>query len=161
MIDPELDLTLRRKIRAPRQRIWDAWTRPEQFAKWWTPAPTVTRVDRLEARPGGAIVTRMSDDGATFVPHMDAVFLVVEPHHRLVFTNAVDSSWRPARPAPVPMTAEITLTEHSDGTEYDVVVRHGNPSDCARHSELGFLDGWGSVTAALAALVENVAASHP
>ena len=53
MIDPELDLTLHRVIGAPRQRIWEAWTQPEKFAKWWTPAPTVTRVDRLEPEPGG------------------------------------------------------------------------------------------------------------
>ncbi len=32
MIDPELDLTLHRVIRAPRQRIWQAWTQPEKFA---------------------------------------------------------------------------------------------------------------------------------
>ncbi|AZZ82132.1 polyketide cyclase [Gordonia alkanivorans] len=155
MIDPELDLTLHRIIRAPRQRIWDAWTQPEQFAKWWTPSPTITRVDRLEPRPGGALVTQMSDDGTTFVPHMDAAFLVAEPNERLVFTNAIDSSWRPSAPAPVPMTAEITLTDHADGTEYNVVVRHGNPSDRNRHDNLGFYDGWGSVTAALAELVEN------
>ncbi|MDH3009894.1 SRPBCC domain-containing protein [Gordonia alkanivorans] len=155
MIDPELDLTLHRIIRAPRQRIWDAWTQPEQFAKWWTPSPTITRVDRLEPRPGGALVTQMSDDGTTFVPRMDAAFLVAEPNERLVFTNAIDSSWRPSAPAPVPMTAEITLTDHADGTEYNVVVRHGNPSDRNRHDNLGFYDGWGSVTAALAELVEN------
>ncbi|MDS1113655.1 SRPBCC domain-containing protein [Gordonia westfalica] len=157
MIDPELDLTLQRIIRAPRQRIWDAWTRPEQLAKWWTPSPTVTRVDRLEPRPGGALVTQMSEDGETFIPHMDAVFLVVDATERLVFTNAIDSSWRPAKPAPVPMTAEITFAEHTDGTEYSVVVRHGNPSDRDRHHELGFYDGWGSVTAALAELVEGEA----
>ncbi|MCR5976404.1 polyketide cyclase [Gordonia jinghuaiqii] len=155
MIDPELDLTLHRVIRAPRERIWEAWTRPEQFARWWTPAPTITQVDRLEPKPGGALVTRMSDDGTTFVPHMDAVFLVVETNERLVFTNAIDSSWRPAAPAPVAMTAEITLTEHSDGTEYNVVVRHGNPADREQHDQLGFYDGWGSVTAALADLVEK------
>ena len=155
MIDPELDLTLHRVIRAPRQRIWDAWTQPDQFAKWWTPAPTVTRVDRLEPAPGGALVTRMSEDGTTFVPHMDAVFLVADVWERLVFTNAVDSSWRPAEPAPVAMTAEITFAEHADGTEYNVVVRHRSPSDRDRHNELGFYDGWGSVTAALAELVER------
>ncbi len=146
MIDPELDLTLQRIIRAPRQRIWDAWTRPEQLAKWWTPSP-----DRHPSRPTRATPPRRrpghADErgrGETFIPHMDAVFLVVDANERLVFTNAIDSSWRPAEPAPVPpMTAEITFAEHTDGTEYSVVVRHGNPSDRDRHHELGFYDGWG------------------
>lgn len=102
----------------------------------------------------------MSDDGRDFVPHSDALFLVVEEEERLVFTNAVDSAWRPASPDPVPMTAEITFGEHPDGTDYRVVVRHGDPAHRARHEQLGFFDGWGSVTAALAALVEDGAATQ-
>jgi uncharacterized protein YndB with AHSA1/START domain len=121
------------------------------------PAPTVARVDRLDPRPGGALVTRMSDDGEAFVAHMDAAFLVVEERERLVFTNAIDSRWRPADPAPVAMTAEITFGEHPEGTDYRVVVRHGDPAARARHEQLGFLDGWGSVSDQLAAVAEGEA----
>ncbi|WP_279103173.1 SRPBCC domain-containing protein [Gordonia bronchialis] len=153
-IDTELDLELDRVIHAPLAAVWRHWTTPDLFAQWWTPAPTITRVDRLEARPGGALVTRMSDDGVDFVPHMDAIFPVAEENSRLVFTNAVDSAWRPALPAPVAMTAEITLVDHPDGTAYRAVVRHGDPRDRARHEELGFFEGWGAVTEALATLVE-------
>lgn len=157
-IDPRLDLTLDRVIRAPRSVVWRAWTDPSRLQQWWVPAPTVARIDRLDVRPGGAFVTSMSDDGQEFVAHTDAIFLVVEPQERLVFTNAIDSGWRPAAPAPVPMTAEITLADHADGTDYRVVVRHGDPADRDRHEELGFFDGWGSVTAALAAVAEQDAA---
>jgi uncharacterized protein YndB with AHSA1/START domain len=105
--------------------------------------------------PGGAFVTSMSDDSSEFVPHLDACFLAVDPVARIVFTNAVDSRWRPAAPAPVAMTAEITLRDHPDGTDYQVVVRHGDPASRARHEELGSADGWGAVTAQLAALAEG------
>lgn len=158
-IEPDLDLTLQRIIHAPRHTVWRAWTDPALLEQWWTPAPTLTRVEQLNVRPGGGFVTRMSDDGREFVPHTDSVFLVVEEEHRLVFTNAVDSAWRPASPSPVPMTAEIVLGEHPDGTDYNVTVRHGDPAHRARHEELGFFDGWGSVTAALAALAEGGAVS--
>lgn len=158
-IDPRLDLTLQRVIRAPRSAIWRAWTKPDRLQQWWVPAPTVARVDRLDVRPGGAFVTSMSDDGRTFVPHTDSIFLVVEPEVRLGFTNAIDSAWRPAVPAPVPMTAEIALADHPEGTDYRVVVRHGDPAARRQHEELGFFDGWGSVTAALAGLVEREAAT--
>ncbi|GAA3737635.1 SRPBCC family protein [Plantactinospora mayteni] len=157
-MNPDLDLALERIIRAPRAVVWRAWTDPSRFAKWWLPAPTLCRVDRLEVRPGGGLVTRMSDDGVEFVPHMDASFLVVDELERIVFTNAIDSAWRPTRPAPVPMTAEITLTDHPDGTNYRVVVRHGDPAARARHEELGFAEGWGSVTKQLAGVVEGEAA---
>jgi len=154
-MNPDLDLTLSRVIRAPRAAVWKAWTDPSRFARWWIPAPSVCRVDRLDVRPGGGLVTRLSDDGVDFVPHVDATFLVVDDLARLVFTNAVDSEWRPAQPSPVAMTAEITLADHPDGTDYGVLVRHGDPAARDRHAELGFVDGWGLVTAQLAAVAEG------
>jgi len=101
-VNPALDLTLERVIGAPRDVVWRAWTDPARLAKWWVPAPTVCRVDRLEVRPGGAFVTSMGDDGVAFVPQLDASFLVVDEGARIVFTNVVDSSWRPATPNPSP-----------------------------------------------------------
>ena len=156
-MNPDLDLSLQRVIRAPRAVVWRAWTDPSQLEQWWVPAPAVARVDRLEAKPGGAFVTRISDDGVEFGPHMDASFLVVDDRERLVFTNAVDSRWRPTRPDPIAMVAEIVLRDHPDGTDYRVVVRHGDPAARARHEELGFFDGWGAVTGQLIAFVEGAA----
>jgi uncharacterized protein YndB with AHSA1/START domain len=156
-MNPDLDLTVARVIRAPRDAVWRAWTDPAQLERWWVPAPTVAHVEQLDVRPGGGFVTRMSDDGVEFVPHVDAVFLLVDEGERLVFTNAVDSAWRPADPAPVAMTAEVTFGDHVDGTDYRVVVRHRSPADRSRHEELGFFDGWGSVTEALADLAEQEA----
>ena len=115
-LDPNLDLDLERIIRAPRAAVWDAWTDPASLAVWWLPAPTRCRVERLHTVPGGAFVTSMSDDGVAFVPHLDACFLAVEEAERIVFTNAVDSRWRPALPEPVSMTAQITMRDHPDGT---------------------------------------------
>jgi uncharacterized protein YndB with AHSA1/START domain len=154
-VNPDLDLTLDRVIKAPPAIVWKAWTDPVAFSRWWLPAPYRCRVERLDVRPGGGLVTSMSEDGSVFVPHSDACFLVVEEGRRLVFTNAIDSTWRPAAPAPVAMTAEITLAEHPDGTEYRALVRHGDPEARARHEELGFEDGWGAVAAQLAAVAEG------
>lgn len=154
-MNPDLDLTLQRVIRAPRADVWRAWTDPSRLSQWWIPAPAVARVERLDVRPGGAFVTQFSDDGEAFRPHMDASFLVVEPGERIVFTNAIDSGWRPRSPEPIAMVAEITFGEHAEGTDYGVIVRHGDPAARARHEELGFFDGWGTVTGQLAALAEG------
>lgn len=154
-MNPDLDLSLGRVIRAPRKRVWDAWTDPASLAQWWIPAPLRCRVEELDVRAGGAFVTRMSEDGDIFVPHLDACFIVVEDYERIVFTNALDSAWRPAKPQPVAMTAEIVLRDHPDGTDYRVVVRHGDPAARERHADLGFADGWGTVTAQLARVTES------
>jgi len=157
-MNPELDLTLERIIRAPRAVVWRAWTDPARFARWWVPAPTICRVERLDVQPGGAIVTQLSDDGLQFGPHLDATFLAVEELERLVYTNAVDSTLRPANPSPIAMTAEVTLADHPDGTDYRIIVRHGDPDSRALHEELGFAEGWGTVTKQLAGVAESEAA---
>ena len=153
--DPTTDLQIDRLIRAPRQRVWDAWTDPDELAQWWIPAPMQLRVERFEPVTGGPFVTSMSEDGAEFVPHLDAMFLAVDEGERIVFTNGLDSRWRPASPGPVAITAEITFGEHTDGTDYRITVRHADATSRERHAELGFADGWGTVAAQLAALVEG------
>jgi uncharacterized protein YndB with AHSA1/START domain len=154
-MNPELDLGLERIIRAPRTTVWSAWSDPAQLEQWWLPTPSRCRVEHLELRSGGAFVTRMSDDGDEFVPHLDACFLAVDELERIVFTNAVDSAWRPASPDPVAMTATITLADHPDGTDYRIVVRHGDPDARDRHDKLGFAEGWGTVVAQLARFAEE------
>jgi uncharacterized protein YndB with AHSA1/START domain len=153
-LDPDLDLRLDRVMHAPRARVWKAWTDADDLARWWLPAPMHCRVEHLDVVPGGAFVTSMSDDGTTFRPHLDACFVVVEPGERIVFTNALDSRWRPAHPAPVAMTAEITFSDHPRGMHYHVLVRHADAASRTHHEQLGFADGWGTVTAQLAALAE-------
>jgi len=154
-IDPELDLTLERVIRAPREAVFRAWTDPERFAQWFLPAPMRLRVERFEPIAGGALVTSMSDDGETWMPHLDALFLRVDAGERIVFTNAISADLRPQDAEPVPMAAEILLAAHAEGTDFRVIVRHRAPADRDRHAELGFAEGWGTVTAQLAALVEG------
>lgn len=151
--DPSRDLTIGRIIRAPRAAVWRAWTDPERFAQWWLPAPTIGRVVTMHVVPGGALETEMSEDGGPFVPHLSACYLAVEPESRLVFTNALTGGWRPAEHPFI--TAVITFRDHPDGTDYAAHVMHANAPDRARHEELGFHDGWGTVTAQLAALVEQ------
>lgn len=151
---PDLDLSIERVIRAPRAAVWEAWTTPELFAQWWIPQPYLCRVESFRPHAGGGFVTTMSEDGATFAPHMNAAFLVVDDDERLVFTNAVDSTLRPANPMPVAVTGEVTLADHPDGTLYRIVARHGDPGARSRHDELGLLPGWTEVAAQLATLVE-------
>lgn len=153
--DPRVDLTLERTIRASPESVWRAWTEAELLERWWIPAPARARVEQLDVVPGGGFVTRMSEDGRDYTPHTDGIFLVVEPGRRLVFTNVIDSSWHPAAPEPVSMTAEISLEPHPEGTTYRAIVRHRTPEARDLHEKLGFFDGWGAVTAALAQLVEG------
>ncbi|UJW85139.1 SRPBCC family protein [Devosia sp. SL43] len=153
-LDPERDLEITRIIKAPRSAVWDAWTKPEQFAKWWVPEPETCRIVAMDLRPGGAMQTEIAaGPGETFGPHMSACYLDVVDGRRIVFTNALVGGWRPAEQPFI--TAIITLDDHDLGTAYRAVVMHKSPEDRQTHHDLGFYDGWGTVAAQLAKLVEQ------
>jgi len=151
--NPDLDLTISRVIKAPRPVIWNAWTDRASFEQWWVPAPAKCKVLEMDLRPGGSLVTQISENGGAFVPHMSACFLAVDTLERIVFTDALVGGWRPAE-QPF-MTAIITLRDHAMGTEYVAQAMHRNSGDRDRHEEMGFYDGWGTVTEQLARLVER------
>lgn len=148
----DLDLEIQRIIRAPRERVWKAWAEPESLAKWWIPHPALCRVVALDLSPGGAFLTEMSEDGGPFRPHLSACFLDVVAGERIIFTNVLTGGWRPAANGFV--TAVITLRDHAEGTEYTSLALHKDRGDRDRHEQLGFYDGWGTVAAQLAELVE-------
>jgi len=152
-LDPDLDLTISRVIKAPRSAIWSAWTDPASFEQWWVPAPAKSKVLEMDLSPGGSFVTQISENGGPFMPHMSGCFLAIDHLERIVFTNSLVGGWRPAE-SPL-MTAIITLRDHPTGTEYSAHVMHKNNADRKMHEEMGFYDGWGTVTAQLAALVER------
>lgn len=152
-MNPELDLTISRVIKAPRSAVWHAWTDRASFEQWWVPAPGICQVQDMELHPGGAFRTQISEDGGPFMPHITGCFLAVDDLERIVFTNSLVGGWRPAE-EPF-MTAVITMQDHPDGTEYVAHVMHRNAADRDTHEKLGFYDGWGTVMRQLAEFIEN------
>lgn len=152
-VNPELDLTISRIIKAPRAAVWNAWTTPASFEQWWIPAPARCKVVAMELRPGGSLITHISEDGTTFTPHLNACFLAIDAMNQIVFTNALVGGWRPAEQPFI--TAVITLRDHPMGTDYEAYVMHKSKADRDTHRDLGFYDGWGTVVEQLAKLVER------
>ncbi|MBM6621433.1 SRPBCC family protein [Micrococcaceae bacterium RIT802] len=150
--NPDLDLTISRVIKAPRSAVWNAWANPRSFEKWWVPEPEVCCVIDMDLRPGGSFRTEISLDGAPFAPHITGCFLAVEEMERIVFTDALLGGWRPAETSF--LTAVFTMKDHPEGTEYTATAMHRHSADRKQHEELGFHEGWGTVTRQLAELVE-------
>jgi uncharacterized protein YndB with AHSA1/START domain len=81
-IDREtLTFTFQRTLRASREEVFDAWTRPEELAAWWDPSGTKLVECSVDLRPNGAFrfVT------AGHAPPFAGVYKIVERPARLVF----------------------------------------------------------------------------
>lgn len=146
-IDPKLDLVLERVVGVAPELVWMAWTQPEHLKPWFTPAPWTTPTCEIDLRPGGAFRTVMRSPEGEEHPNL-ACYLEVVPQRRLVWTDALEPGYRPARQAPhlgFRFTAIITLVPHGAGTKYTAQVKHADESSRQKHEQMGFHDGWGTV----------------
>lgn len=148
------ELNISRLIKAPPATVWNAWSVPENLAKWWIPAPIECRVDTLDLRPGGGFVTKMREGGGDWQAHVDGCFLEAVPERKLVFTTVLTEGWQPTEPW-LALTAILTFEPQDGGTLYAARVLHKSPEDSAKHDEMGFYEGWGTAIGQLAKLVER------
>lgn len=79
------EILTERAFRAPRERVWAAWTDPELIVRWWGLRDTETRIDELDLRAGGRwrFVER-NEDGSEAA--FRGVYREVSPPERLIYT---------------------------------------------------------------------------
>jgi len=147
------ELVVRRRIKAPREKVYRAWTEPELLKQWFAPLPYTTPVAELDVRPGGANRIVMQGPDGQQIP-CEGVYLEVIKNHRLVYTDAYTSAWEPAsKPF---MTGILTLEDAGGETDYTARVLHWNVADREQHEAMGFHEGWGKCTDQLAELVARL-----
>lgn len=160
--NPELDLMFERVVDVPRELIWQAWTTPEKLMPWFCPLPWKTVACEIDLRAGGKFYTVMqSPDGESF-PNLGC-YLEIIPNEKLVWTNAVERGFRPAKQpelspghecAEFLMTATIMLEPHANGTKYIAYVQHNNVEHRLKHEKMGFKEGWGACLDQLLAIIK-------
>lgn len=110
-----ITLVVRRTIRASPERLFDAWTRPEQLVEWWGPRGVACIAPSVDLRVGGRyrIGNRMPDGSEIWIV---GVFEAVERPHRLTYT------WRLEGHAGD--DERVTVRFESHGTDTEVSVTH-------------------------------------
>ncbi|HWA92800.1 MAG TPA: SRPBCC domain-containing protein [Rhizomicrobium sp.] len=74
----EAVMRLTRSFDAPRELVWDAFTKPEHIARWWGPGKYAITVHEFDVRPGGK--WRIShSDGSKIVEFFGEYREVVKP----------------------------------------------------------------------------------
>jgi uncharacterized protein YndB with AHSA1/START domain len=86
-IAADQELTVSRVIDAPRERLFRAWTDPDQVPRWWGPKGFVTIESQMDIRPGGAYRAVMRSPAGTDHRKRGVYREIVAPE-RLVFTFA-------------------------------------------------------------------------
>lgn len=130
-------LTLRRTFQASRERVFRAWTTPEEIKQWKGPGDRSTPLVEVDLRVGGAYRVHMrSPDGTE--ARLVGVYREIDPPKKLVYTWTWETS-------PDMGETLVTVEFLERGRATEVVLKHELfPADEARdlhaHGWNGSLD---------------------
>jgi uncharacterized protein YndB with AHSA1/START domain len=162
-LNPQLDLSFESVVDVPPEKIWAAWTTPELLLPWFCPLPWQTVECEIDLRPGGRFYTVMQSPEGQKFPN-DGCFLEIIENKKLIWTNALQPGFRPAKqPEASPghecaeflMTATIALEPHANGTKYSALVLHADKEARGKHEKMGFYEGWGTCLDQLVAMIKK------
>jgi uncharacterized protein YndB with AHSA1/START domain len=116
---PAFEMT--RVFKAPRARVWNAWSEAEQLQHWWGPKGCSIEIRRFEFRPGGFCHYAMKFAGAPTMWGRFNYREIVE-HERIVWLNSFANELCGIARAPFsefcPLEIEnsVVFTEHAGTT---------------------------------------------
>ena len=114
------ELVVRRTFDAPARLVFEAWTRPDLFTRWWVPKSTGMSLlsCEMDVRGGGSYRLVFRHDAFPEPMAFFGRYLDVTPHARLVWTN--DEGGEDG--------AVTTVTFEERGAETVVVIHDLYPS---------------------------------
>ncbi len=146
------ELTFTRVFDAPRERVFKAWTDPEQFSRWWgsngmtTPLATT----RMDVRPGGEWYACMRSDADGHEVPFAGVYREIVENERLVITLTDGDRPDPDREH----LLTVTFADLGDGRTELVMRQAGDFGEFTDEQLEGLEAGWGQFFDRLAAAVE-------
>jgi uncharacterized protein YndB with AHSA1/START domain len=151
VVEGLLEMSLTRRVQAPVDVVFGAWTDAKQLAEWWGPKGFTNPVCEADARVGGAIRIHMRAPDGTVYP-MTGRFVEIDRPHRLVFmTAALDSDGK----AMFEILNTVTFTAIAGGTEIALVAQVTSTTPAAPQYLAGMSQGWGQTLDRLAAFVQR------
>jgi len=106
-------LVIRRRLPAPREKVFAAWTDPASMARWMSPGGARGATATLDVRVGGQF--RITMHGGCDYVHTGE-YLVVDPPARLSFTWMSDATDH--------KPSIVTVELFEAGNETDLVLTH-------------------------------------
>lgn len=150
-------LILTRRLAAPPDRVWSAWTEADQLADWWGPEGFSSRVEQLDLRTGGNWCCIMIGPDGTEYP-AKGTYRELIPGKRIVSSDEFDQSLKEMVEAELPGTILMTVDFAAEGagTLLTITLEHADEADRRKHEDMGVIDGWGSSLNCLERFLDTV-----
>ena len=134
------EILITRTFGAPRDLVWQMWTKAEHLQNWWGPTGWTLPICELDFRPGGNwFYCMQGPDGMQSCGK--ATYLEIDAPERIVYEDAfADSDGNPLEGMPL---GHITLkfVEEGDKTTVINTVRYPTKADRDKVIEMGMEAG--------------------
>ncbi len=155
------ELVITRTFRAPRERVWKAWTDPEMFKLWWGPRGYSTPVAEIDLREGGRFLGSMRSPEGNEV-WSTGEYQEIVPLEKLVVTdsfadengNVVPATYY-GMSADFPMEMMISVTFQEQGGTTQMTLTHSGIDQLGETDVSGMQQGWNESFDKLAELLEK------
>jgi uncharacterized protein YndB with AHSA1/START domain len=149
--DVAVRAVIRRRIAAPRERVFQAWTKAEHLQRWFFPTVNSDAAPHVEVdlRVGGRYCIAMHTPDGNIAAMVGGTYYEVHPPEKLVF------SWTWEAPQPDSSETLVTIELHEIQGETEVVITHEHSADPAAQGHHSI--GWNCCLERLTYLVEGVA----
>jgi uncharacterized protein YndB with AHSA1/START domain len=128
-------IEIRRTIRAPQQRVFDAWTKPEELKAWHAPGPLTVSLAEIDLRPGGGYRIHMREpDGKEH--RVSGVYREIDPPKKVVYSWGWDGEH-------LVKDSVVTVEFHDRGSATEVVITHAGIADDRERGE--HQKGWTAI----------------
>ncbi|HMJ08565.1 MAG TPA: SRPBCC domain-containing protein [Pyrinomonadaceae bacterium] len=140
------ELVITREFDAPRELLYEVWTKPEHIEKWWGPRGFTTRVTSMDLRAGGKWnYVMIGPDGMEYPVH--GLFSEVTPPERIVTTDEFGDDYDEIMPGvdlPKGLVATAVFDDLGKRSRLTITIAHATPEDRRKHEEMGVIAGWNS-----------------
>ncbi|MCG3117731.1 MAG: SRPBCC domain-containing protein [Candidatus Manganitrophus sp. SA1] len=141
----EIKLQITRFFPASREKIFEAWTRPDKIMQWFAPGEMTIPLAEVDLRVGGRYRIQMKDPDGGETHTTTGVYKEILPPQRLVFT------WRWEGPDSQETEVTIELKEKDGGTELTLThARFANTESRDKHQH-----GWNGCLENLSRFLEK------
>ncbi len=132
----EAIIVMTRIFDAPREKVWDAFTKPEHVTQWYGGKGFSNPVCEMDVRPGGhwRHVMRMPN-GSEF--EQTFVYLEVEKPQKLVWERIDRETRKPGDGPPAPRMT-VTLEDLGDKTRWKLVALFRSLAEREQAADSGF-----------------------
>ena len=154
-------LHIERTFDAPVEKVWEAWTNPEEVKKWWGPKGWTAPVIKMDLQEGGTFLGCMRGAMEPGGPERDTwsggVYKEIIPMQKIVssdyFTDSEGNKIDPKEagmPGEWPDEMRVTVAFEDLGDKTKLTLTHeGHPAEIADMAEAGWNESLDKLAAIL------------